>query len=133
MHGGDEFSVAMLAVQGSATPFLDRAETLLAAFALPAAPREFVIGHPLIRKAPLWALNAQSVDVLKTLLPEGLFTHPTSEWEDGCVEDPTFYRGGALLLGIASHEGEGQIEVTEGERAELERAGYKMSTHSRWL
>jgi len=133
MHGGDEFSVAMLSLQDSPAPFLKRAEKLLEAFVLPPAPREFVVGDPLIREAPLWALNSESVKVLKELFPEGLFMYPTSEWEEGCIEDPTFYRRGALLLGVVSHEGEGQVSVTEAELAELEHAGYKMFSHSKWL
>jgi hypothetical protein len=133
MHGADEFSVAMLSLQGSTAPFLERAEKLLEAFVLPPAPREFVIGRPLIREAPLWALNSESITALKRLFPEGLFMYPTSEWEEGCLEDPTFYRHSALLLGVVSHEGEGRVSVTEGELSELEHVGYKMFSQSKWL
>jgi hypothetical protein len=88
-HGADEFSLAMLSVDHSTASFLDETEKLLEAFVRPPAPRAFVIGDPLIREAPLWALNGRSVKVLKRLFPEGLFMYPTSELEEGCIEDPT--------------------------------------------
>ena len=56
-HGADEFTLAMLSLQDSPAPFLDRAEKLLDPFTLPAAPRKFVIGDPLVRPATLWSLS----------------------------------------------------------------------------
>jgi len=133
MHGADEFNLAMLSLHDSRAPFLDRAERLLEGFVLPPAPREFVIGDPLVREAPRWLLSSESLVALKQLFPEGLFMYPTSGWEDGCIEDPTFYRRGALLLGVVSHENEGRLSITEAELADLEQAGYQMFEQSKWL
>ena len=132
-HGASEFTLAMLSLQDSPAPFLDGAEKLLEPFVLPAAPREFVIGEPLVRPATLWSLSQESIAALKHLFPDGLFMYPTSEWEQGCIEDPTFYRQGRFFLGIVSHEHEGKLTVSEAELVELERAGYRMSEHSEWL
>src|SRR5467141_4761712 len=74
-HGADEFTLAMLSLQDSRAPFLDRAEKSLEPFALPAAPREFVIGDPLVRPATLWSLSPESIAALKHLFPEGLFMY----------------------------------------------------------
>ena len=59
-HGASEFTLAMLSLQDSAAPFLDRAEKSLEPFALLAAPREFVIGDPLVRPAKLWSLSSDA-------------------------------------------------------------------------
>jgi len=50
----------MLSLQDSPAPFLDRAEKLLEPFALLAAPREFVIGDPLVRPTTLWSLSSDA-------------------------------------------------------------------------
>ena len=132
-RGADEFSLQMLWLEGSDAPLVEAAEKELARFALAPAPREFVIGTPSVREAPLWSLTSESIAVLKRLFVDGLFMNPTSAWEEGCFEDPTFYRRGALLLGIVTHEFEGLLSVTEAELAELEQAGYTSFERSKWL
>ena len=47
--------------------------------------------------------------------------YPTSEWDVGCLEDPTFYRPGTLMLGIVSHEHEGVLTLTGNVKTPAER------------
>ena len=85
------------------------------------------------RLADVSSWTPESIGVLKGLFVEGLFMYPTSEWEEGCFEDPTFYRNGDLMLGVVTHEREGLLRVTEVEFGELERAGYRTFERSKWL
>jgi len=66
------------------------------------------------------------------LLADGLFTKPTYA-NDGWLEDPTFYRDGAILLGVVSHEDEGFLNISTNELADLERLGFTLyppATHA---
>jgi hypothetical protein len=67
-----------------------------------------------------WRLTGESAEALRSVLPGGLFTY-----EPGArtLEDPTVYRGGARLLAIVTHEGEGMVTATDDDAASLARAG----------
>jgi hypothetical protein len=51
-------------------------------------------------------------------LPDGILGRPTYH-ESGWIEEPTVYRGGTILLGVVSHEGEAFMNVTRREHTEL--------------
>ena len=80
-RGADEFSVAMLSLEDSHAPFLDRVDRLLKPFALAPAPREYTVGAPRVREAPLWSVTPGSLQMLRQVFHDGLFTYPTSSWE----------------------------------------------------
>jgi hypothetical protein len=135
-HGADEFTVAMLALEGSSATFLGEAEAALKPFERPTALRRaltVLVGRPAVQPTKLWSLNAESIAILKRLFTEGLFTYPTSEWEVGCLEDPAFYRDGGVMLGVVSHEREGVLSLTESEQAQV--AALKIPTRDRpqWI
>jgi hypothetical protein len=124
-HGGTEFFVRQMSLVGLPEPNLDRANALLTPFRLATAirPRTVVYSGESERQATeLWSLTPGSIEVLRDLLPGGLFTPPSYD-EGGWLEEPTVYRGGSVLLGVVSHEGYAILGVSEGERAELRGLG----------
>jgi hypothetical protein len=69
------------------------------------------------RSVPLYRLNEASIQMLMKRLPEGLF-FPLRVPARGkeFLENPTFYRGGELMLGIVTHEEEGVLLIRSEER-----------------
>lgn len=120
-HGGTEFFVRQMSLVGKRETNLDRANALLGPFRLSPAvrPRTVVYrGEPEQQSTDLWVLTPDSIEVLRGLLPRGLFTPPTYE-EDGWLEELTVYRGGSILLGVVSFEGYAVLDVREHERVEV--------------
>ena len=77
-----------------------------------------------------WAVSGRMLDAPRGVLAEGLFTYEPGETS---LEDPTFYRAGAPLLAIISHEGEGVLEVEDADRASLDAAGLPYHLEGRWI
>src|SRR5262249_34105603 len=130
-RGSDEFSIAMISVEGSGASRLDKVTAALSPFERPATIRQHLTGAATEgpdRTTNLWALTPETIQLLKEYFREGLFMRPTYE-DDGWLEDPTFYRGGRLMLGIVSHEGEGVLALTAGEHEEIDALG--LTTHQR--
>ena len=124
-HGGIEFFVRQMSLVGEPEPNLDRANQLLDPFRLGSAvrPRTVVYsGEPERQATELWALTPASIEVLRELLPGGLFCPPRYD-EGGWLEEPTVYRDGSVFLGVVSHEGYATLNATEQERAELRHLG----------
>ena len=127
-HGAMEFTVAAMCVGGTGAPLLVELERALERFRRHAAPRGLMVvlaGQPSMQPVPLWTLTAESLDVLRRFLPGGLFEYPGGDWERGWLEDPTFYRDGQVMLGVASHEGEGVLRLTAREHAAVAAAGFR--------
>jgi hypothetical protein len=85
------------------------------------------------RLTDLWVLSDPSIAVLRTYFDEGLFTYPTSEWNEGCLEGPTFYRGQQIILGITSHEHEGILTLDAAEHAAVAALGISSRDRPEWL
>jgi hypothetical protein len=108
-RGAEEFSVNLIRVEPGVGPssFITAFERELGRHRLPDQSREHLEsspGEPGIRRCALWRLDVESLAVLKRQLPDGLLAPPTYS-TDGWLENPRFYRGGALLLGVITHEG----------------------------
>ncbi len=131
-RGAQDLTVSRLGLEGRSMPYADRFESEMALFQLPSARRPQLSGSSekdLIRTTDLWALNGESIAVLQRYFHGGLFTYPTSRWEEGCLEDPTFYREGQIMFGIISHEREGIITLSEAEHADV--AALSITTRDR--
>ena len=125
--GANEFTIDCLAADTQTEP------AVWAAFARSLEPfrryadtRERMSGptaDDLVRQTPLWELNRQTVGALKAALPRGLFGYDPAE--NGWFEDPIFYRGGHLILGVLSHEAFGVLRLSEAEAARLAAEGFK--------
>lgn len=129
-HGGTELFLRQMSLVGEPEPNLDHVNAQLAPFRLPPAVRERTVvydGHPDSELSDLWALTPESITVLRRLLPDGLFAPPSYD-EGGWLEEPTIYRGGALLLGVVSHEGYGIIECAPAELVDLQARGIPVRT-----
>ncbi|MEO8621272.1 MAG: hypothetical protein ABI625_09425 [bacterium] len=116
--GASDFTVDRLWLQGKAAPFPDRFEAEMAPFRLDAQVRPRMSAakrDELNRSTDLWLLSGSSIGVLRAYFPDGLFTYPTSEWDEGCLEGPTFYRDQQIMLGVVSHEREGILTLTAAE------------------
>jgi len=87
----------------------------------------------LVRKTELWGLSSASVAVLQRYFVEGLFMYPTSEWEEGCLEDPIFYRNGQIMFGIVTHEREGILTLSEFEHSEVAALGICSRERPEWI
>ncbi len=85
-----------------------------------------------ISNFPTWRLNADSIALLKSLLPEGLFTYGINE-QDQWLEDPIVFRNGGLFLGIVTHEAEGVLRITDEEESQLNALGLALKHKGKWV
>jgi hypothetical protein len=120
--GAQEFTLQFLEIAGHEATAAAAAESLLHPFFIGDGTREVVANQPFVRSVPLWRLSAESLTVLRQLLPAGLFTAPTYQ-NEGWIENPAFYRRGELVVGIVSHEGEGICRGSIAEFSEMEQEG----------
>jgi len=135
-HGATELTVNQLGLQGHSVPYVDRFDADMAAFRLKKKPRPRMSAgqkEDLVRSTDLWVLSLASIAVLRRYFVDGLFTYPTSGWEEGCLEEPTFYRDGAIICGIVSHEREGILALTASEHAEVAALGIRTRDRPEWL
>ena len=135
-RGASELSLDMLGLKDAPETFCDDFRLAAAEFALPDAPREHMVtyvGQPPIRPAELWRLTPGSIVVLREFLGDGLFTYPAGAWETGCIENPTFYRDGEVMLGIVSHEEEGVLRLRPGEEGGFAALGIPSRDRPRWI
>jgi hypothetical protein len=132
-NGASEFSFREMGIRGHADPVVERAHAILAPFVLDRAvrPRTVVYtGHPDRELVPLWRLTPECIAAVQPLFPDGIFTEPTYS-EDGWLEDPTVYRGEAIVLGVVSHEDEACLNVSPSEASLLRERGFTL--HERGL
>lgn len=124
--GADEFTVDMLGVDPPQAGGLHaRFVRAAAPHARPEAKRERMSGQTadaLHRATELWALNDDTVGILRDGLPAGIFQYEPRD--GGWLEDPVFYRAGELMLGVLSHEAFAVLRVSERESAQLAAAGF---------
>jgi hypothetical protein len=123
-HGGDEFTIEVMALQGVPAPLADAFEDSLEAWvATPRtratlwAPRK----EEFTREVRLWQLTPISATLLHEFLPDGLFSYDVQE--RGWFENPVVYRNGAFLYGALTHEREGYVRVSDEEAQELAALG----------
>jgi hypothetical protein len=125
-----------LGLQGQSTPHVDRFEADMAPFRLSAQSRPHMSGRTkddLVRLTDLWSLSEASISVLRRYFPEGLFMYPTSEWSEGCLEDPIIYRDDGIVLGITTHEREGILSLGTHEHAVVAALGIVTRDRPQWL
>ena len=126
-HGATEFTLSRMSLGSSPATLLTEFEDALAPFRSTPAPRELMtvlLGRPRVQTIDLWTLSSESVAALRRFLPEGLFSGSSNDGMDtGCVEDPTFYRRGEVMLGVISHEGIGVLSLTPSEHRQVAAIG----------
>lgn len=111
-QGADEFTIEVMAMQGTDAPVADAFEDALDPWALPIARRRVVYrwtDRAGTREVRLWRLTAESLVLLEDFLPDGILASDVRDL--GWFEDLAIYRRGALVLGVISHEGEGYIRL----------------------
>jgi hypothetical protein len=91
------------------------------------------MGQAQVQSTEVWSYSPESLAVLKDLFPDGLFEYPAGGHPDGWLEDPAFYRQGALVLGVVSHEREGLMDLTELEWAAFSAAGFLSHDRGEWI
>jgi hypothetical protein len=135
-RGASEFSLDLIGLRDMPEPFCDGFRLTADEFRLPDAAREHMVTYldqlP-ARLAELWRLTPASIAVLRAFMDEGLFTYPAGEWETGCIENPTFYRDGEVMLGIVSHEREGVLRLRPGEEAAFHALGIPSRDRPEWI
>jgi hypothetical protein len=134
-HGGTEFFIRQMSLQGLPEPNLDHAAAVLSPYRLPTAlrPRAVVYdGHPDCELTELWRLSTESMHVLRTLFPGGLFESPSYD-SGGWLEEPTVFRAGRVLLGVVSHEEEAFMDLAESEVSELRLLGLRFHPKGIWI
>jgi len=123
-HGGDEFTIEVMALQGTPAPLADAFEDRLAPW-VAASARRVTLWAPLkgefTREVRLWRLTPLSAALLDEYLPDGLFSYDVQE--RGWFENPIVYRNGAFLYGALTHEREGYLRVSNDEAGELSALG----------
>lgn len=123
-HGADEFTIEVMAMQGTDAAVADAFEDALSPWELAPARRRVVYrwtDRDGSREVRLWRLTAESLALLEGFLGDGLFTCDVGE--RGWFEDLAIYRRGALLLGVMTNEREGYIRLSGEEVAELRALG----------
>ena len=134
-HGGAEFFVRRMSLEGLAEPNIQRATDALAPFQLKPAIRQRTVvyeNHLDSELTDLWSLSAESIRALRPLFSDGLFTSPSYD-KGGWLEEPTVYRAGRVLLGVVSHEEEAFMDLSEPEVEELRVLGYRLRENGVWL
>lgn len=119
-QGADEFTIEVMAMQGTDAPVADAFEDALDPWALPIARRRVVYrwtDRDGTREVRRWRLTAESLALLEEFLPDGILASDVHD--RGWFEDLAIYRGGALRLGVISHEREGYIRLDGGDLATL--------------
>jgi hypothetical protein len=115
-QGADEFAVSLY----------DLTSDPLAPSFRARARREGVSGgSELWYDTDLYRLDSESMEKLHTLFPSGLFHLPSWDSDTGWAENPTFYRDGEMMLNVVSHEGYGELRISESERESLARIGLR--------
>ena len=135
-RGASELTINLLGLQGHDERFCDHFRDAMAEFRIADAPREHMVtylGDAPVRPAPLWRLTPESIARLREFLPDGLFTYPAGEWPTGCLENPTFYRAGHIMLGIVSHEYEGVLKLLPNEQPAIDALGIKTRDEPQWI
>lgn len=128
-HGGNEFTITVMALQDTQAPFADAFEDELGQFERDVAVREVVSdGMELgtVRPVRLWSLDHESLARLLTFFDDGLFHSPVGP--DGWLEDLAIYRKGTPVLGILSHERQGVVQLAPDEYAGLAALGISSTT-----
>ena len=74
------------------------------------------------RQTDVWELNEKTMAALLRVLPECLLQDDPEE--DAWFENPLFYRDGALMFGVLSHEAFGVLKIDDAEVRLLSAAGY---------
>lgn len=126
-HGADELTIEVMALVGTPAPLADAFEDALAPWELAPAIRpilESTTAPIYPGRVRLWSLGPQTVELLRRFLPGGPLTHGAhGVGEAGWLENLALYRGGELLFGAVTHEGEALLRAGPEERADLERLG----------
>ncbi|HEU0015434.1 MAG TPA: hypothetical protein VFQ45_17220 [Longimicrobium sp.] len=133
-RGADALTLDPMRMVGRPSPACDAFETRMAPHRLADGERR-PLGAPYEQwrePAELWRLDAASAAILREHLELGLFTYLLDP-ENGWLEDPALYRGRELMLGVVTHEGEGFLRVTAGERAELDGLGFPTRDAGTWI
>lgn len=123
-HGADQFTLDVRAISGIEAPLADAFEDIVGPFEVAPARRRVPYrwtAPDFTREVRLWPFTTETLALLEPFFPDGLFTHGVHE--RGWLEDPVFYRRGAFLLGVITHEREGLIRVTPDEERELIELG----------
>lgn len=133
-RGADEFSITVMAFHDTPAPFADAFEDELDPYTRPIARRRVLAGpdrHDLVRDVRLWAFDSASLERLLSFLDNGIFHWPAGP--DGWLEDLTIYRQGELVLGLASHEHEGVLRLTEPELSEVAALDIPLARHAEFI
>lgn len=93
-------------------------DSALKAFRVPDVEDRFVFSH-------------ESLVALRAVFPNGLFGNVMDG--DGWVEDPIFYRSGAPLLEVVSHEGEAILTIEPDDKASLDALALPYHRQGVWV
>ena len=121
-RGSNEFTIACLSGPSPEARFCKASAEALSDFVIdpqlrPRSTR--LVRDPPKIKTPLWRLDERSLAVVRTLMPDGIFTDSQGS-TDGWIEDLTVYdNGGGIRLGVVTHEHEAILNVTDAERKQL--------------
>jgi hypothetical protein len=116
-RGAGEFTVALMGMEGSSVPTLDRIEAALRPHELGNEMRARIssYGEDGFRgSTKLWALTSDTLQILHECFPNGPFAAPTYD-EGGWFEDLELYREKELVFGAVSHEGEAVLQLGHAE------------------
>ncbi len=133
-HGADEFSITVMAMHETPAPFVDAFEDELGPYErLPATRRVLTAAEGMEprRTTRLWTLNNASLARLLSFVDTGLFHWPAGP--DGWFEDLLIYRAGELVLGVASHEREAVLRLTQQEYAAVAALNIPLASVGVWI
>jgi hypothetical protein len=133
-HGADEFSVAVLTLEGTPAPLADKFEDEFRPYGRPADRRRVITNadwSDLGREVRLWTFNDASLQRLLGFFSGGLFHSPAGP--DGWLEDLTIYRETELLVGLVSHEQEGVLRLTHQEHVEVAALDIPSEPTAEWI
>ena len=118
--GATDFTFACISARSTEPAFCRAADLALSAYRVPNAD-EFSRGRAPAPPAKRWLLNEASLEVLRTLLPDGLLTDRQGA-ATGWIEDLTICQSGRDRLRVNTHEHFVALYVSEVELQQLRDA-----------
>ena len=134
-RGADTFTVSVIGAEPGITFAAASLEERLTPFRVdPRRVRAIPAPEPgssWTNPSQLWVFNAETMAVLRGCFPRGLLTYfpENGAW----FEDPCLYRGGELMLGVISHEGEAVLRIEARQQLELDQSGISYRLKGEWV
>lgn len=129
-HGADEFTIELIGAKKGIESHKNEFDKIFKPYMLQSAIREvhtLRLGDKDWKKTvDLWALNERSIQQLKSVLKEGIFSYDVGS--EVWLEDLTLYRDEKFFLGVITHEDMCLLRLKTEEMKSVSKMGFNLQT-----